>query len=161
MSWGLLVSLYQTYPHVMTDEAPYVRPFRESLHGVVDALNAYRQEHGRPPVERNRMLNFNAYDRARHLMAAGLADETPLINTVRAFKGQDVSEAVELVRQWPGVKSDPAGYLFPWQRDETANAVLLGDYGYMGCMGDIVHLDKAEDVRIVFVMLMTKERPTR
>lgn len=137
----------------------FVELFRRSLLGVPAALNEHRADFGHAPLESLRTLNFNAYDHACHLMKAGLSDDSPLVDTVRPFKGQDISKSVALVRQWPVIK-EAGEYLFPWTRDELANSVLLGDYKYMGIAGDIVALDTDTKpfYRAIVVLVLTTER---
>jgi hypothetical protein len=145
----------------MADEAT-VELFRRSLLGVPAALNAYRAEHGQEPLEPSRILNFNAYDHAGHLMKAGMADPAAIQDTVRPFEGQDLSDAVELVRQWPVIK-EADEYLFPWTRDGIAQSVLLGEYGFVGVAGQIITLDSEARpfYKAIVVMVLTKTQPRR
>jgi hypothetical protein len=108
-------------------------PFRESLLGIPAAVNSYRAQHDLPPFDNRRTLNFNAFDRATHFVKAGIGDGE-LEQTVRPFGGQDLSDAVELVAQFPGI-AEGATYIAPWMRDEEANKYLLGDHKYMGVAG--------------------------
>lgn len=146
----------------MADEenlAPYVIPFRQSLQRVADALNEYRGFNNLQPVVRDRKLNFNAYKRACHLMKVGIDDHGEYEDTAlwRVNNNQTV-DAIDLVRQWPSIKDDPADYLIPWVNDPLTRTVLLGDFSLMGIAGDIQ--EQSGKLKIILVLVMTNHMPS-
>lgn len=146
----------RVYPAFMAHDR--VEAFHRSLLGIPASLNSARAEIDLPPIQSSSVLDIAAYERACYFMVAGMRDYTVLADTVQPFKGYDLTEAVELVRQWPAIKQAPE-YMQPWANDKLAGVVLTGDYRFMGVAGEIVLLEKPPFMKAIVVLILTNHAP--
>jgi uncharacterized protein YkwD len=87
---------------------------------MIQKVNAYRQNHGKPPLRMSRSLNGSARRYASRMMHSGYFGHSGRIRASGRFKR--LGEIIEMHR---GYGSDLNGALSAWANSPGHNAILL------------------------------------